>query len=238
MNFTQTSSCGEGGKLGTMLKVDQLTSFQARGQYARICVEIDLTKKLVSKIEVLGHTLLLEYEGLHSICFSCGRVGHKADKCMERPMGDTQGDGSAKTRGWTTAPPPDNGTIPILGKEGAGNPEDPRESRTTNLEDTDGISGNTASASYDPWMIVKRGNRRRPNSGKGSRITQGIREISGGDYEVVGNLHGTRFGMLDNNEEGPTDEHVSRERYSSPVTEDQSKQLVVRVQDPKAGRNS
>lgn len=43
--------------------------------------------------------------------------------------------------------------------------------------------------------------------------------------------------MLDNNEEGPTDEHVSRERDSPPVTEDQSKQLVVCVRDPKAGRN-
>lgn len=35
-----------GAKLGKI----QLTSFQARGQFARICVEIDLAKKLVSKI--------------------------------------------------------------------------------------------------------------------------------------------------------------------------------------------
>lgn len=54
------------------------------------------------------------------------------------------------TQGGRRWPPPDNGTIPVPGKEGAGNPEDPRESRTTNLEDTDGISGNTASTSYGP----------------------------------------------------------------------------------------
>lgn len=61
----------------------------SRGQFARICVEVDLTKKLVSKIEVLGHILCLEYEGLHSICFSCGRFGHKADQCMEKVTEET-----------------------------------------------------------------------------------------------------------------------------------------------------
>nr|KYP63748.1 hypothetical protein KK1_018330 [Cajanus cajan] len=56
-----------GSKLGTMLKIDKLTSVQTRGRFARICVEIDLKKKLVPHINVLGHILHLEYEGLHSI---------------------------------------------------------------------------------------------------------------------------------------------------------------------------
>ncbi|XP_020229303.1 uncharacterized protein LOC109810290 [Cajanus cajan] len=33
-----------GSKLGTMLKIDKLTSVQTRGRFARICVEIDLKK--------------------------------------------------------------------------------------------------------------------------------------------------------------------------------------------------
>lgn len=38
--------------LGTMLKVDRLTSIHSRGQYARICVEIDLDKPLKSYIMI------------------------------------------------------------------------------------------------------------------------------------------------------------------------------------------
>nr|KYP38810.1 Transposon TX1 uncharacterized [Cajanus cajan] len=65
-----------GSKLGTMLKIDKLTSIQSRGRFARICVEIDLQKKLVSQINVLGHILKLEYEGLHSICFKQQENSH------------------------------------------------------------------------------------------------------------------------------------------------------------------
>lgn len=66
-----------GSGLGTMLKVDRLTSIYSRGQYDRICVEIDLDKPLKSYIIIRGFKLLNEYEGLHLICFHCGKYGHK-----------------------------------------------------------------------------------------------------------------------------------------------------------------
>nr|KYP49800.1 hypothetical protein KK1_028485 [Cajanus cajan] len=55
-----------GSSLGKFLKIDLLTSIHLRRKFARICVELDLK-------------LLLKYEGLHCICFKCGRVGHKKD---------------------------------------------------------------------------------------------------------------------------------------------------------------
>lgn len=72
-----------GSSPGTMLKVDRLTSIHSRGQYARICVEIDLEKPLKSFIVIRGHKILIEYEGLHLICFHCGRYGHKSTQCAE-----------------------------------------------------------------------------------------------------------------------------------------------------------
>ncbi|KAL4346243.1 hypothetical protein AHAS_Ahas11G0358900 [Arachis hypogaea] len=53
-----------GSAIGTILKVDRATSLHSRGRFARICVEIDLTKKLVPRISVLGSMLNIEYEGL------------------------------------------------------------------------------------------------------------------------------------------------------------------------------
>lgn len=32
---------------------------------------------------IRGHKILLEYEGLHLICFQCGRYGHKSSQCAE-----------------------------------------------------------------------------------------------------------------------------------------------------------
>lgn len=71
-----------GSVLGTMLKVDRLTSIHSRGQYARICVEVNLDKPLKSFIEIRGHKLFLEYEGLHLICFHSGKYRHKANQCV------------------------------------------------------------------------------------------------------------------------------------------------------------
>ncbi|RYR67750.1 hypothetical protein Ahy_A03g014148 [Arachis hypogaea] len=70
--------------IGTMLKVDEYTSIHSRGKFARICMKIDLRKKLVPSFSALGKEFRLEYEGLHLICFNCGRYIHKYDGCSEK----------------------------------------------------------------------------------------------------------------------------------------------------------
>lgn len=72
-----------GSALGTMMKIDKLTSLHSRGKYARICVELDLEQPLASHIDANGMKFAIEYEGLHSICFRCGKYGHKKDSCQE-----------------------------------------------------------------------------------------------------------------------------------------------------------
>ena len=72
-----------GISLGKFLKVDKLTSIQSKGKFVRICVKLDLEKPLETHIYLHGFMLNLEYEGFYSICFRCGRVGHKREQCVE-----------------------------------------------------------------------------------------------------------------------------------------------------------
>ena len=87
-----------GGLLGTTFKVDPITESQARGRYARICVEIDTTKPLKSCIFVEDRAVKVEYENLGLICFKCGRVGHSRegckDGCVEKDVGAKQAEGA------------------------------------------------------------------------------------------------------------------------------------------------
>ncbi|CAL1356128.1 unnamed protein product [Linum trigynum] len=76
-----------GEKLGRVEKIDYNTANGFRGNYARICVEIDLRKKLVSKYRLKRRVRRVEYEGLHIVCFECGHYGHKEEKCPIRMEG-------------------------------------------------------------------------------------------------------------------------------------------------------
>ncbi|CAN1183343.1 hypothetical protein LINPERHAP2_LOCUS36454 [Linum perenne] len=68
-------------KLGRMVRMDSTTLFGSRGNYARICIEVDLQKPLVSKYHLHRRVRRVEYEGLHEICFDCGCYGHEKKSC-------------------------------------------------------------------------------------------------------------------------------------------------------------
>ena len=136
--------------IGTMLKIDRATSIHSRGRFARICVEIDLTRKLVPRISVLGSTLNIEYEGLHLICFQCGKYGHRSDQCSEVAV---HVEGSPKAG---------NVETPVEEKEGQ-----PEGSITGDLaiqrkcanQGVDCVD--QAPPDFGPWMMVKRSLRKK-----------------------------------------------------------------------------
>ncbi|KAF7827992.1 LINE-type retrotransposon LIb DNA [Senna tora] len=70
--------------IGKVLRIDTNTMTQTRGKYARLCVELDLSKPLLSKYCVHGRQRRIEYEGLHLICFECGVYGHDLENCKIR----------------------------------------------------------------------------------------------------------------------------------------------------------
>lgn len=48
-----------------------------------MCVDIDLTSPLVAQFWLDERWHSVEYEGLHTICFCCGRYGHREETCLE-----------------------------------------------------------------------------------------------------------------------------------------------------------
>ncbi|XP_045797590.1 uncharacterized protein LOC123891736 [Trifolium pratense] len=70
--------------VGTPVKVDMHTLRVARGKFARLCVEIDLTKPVVGKVGINGEWYQVQYEGLHVICTRCGRYGHILKDCTQK----------------------------------------------------------------------------------------------------------------------------------------------------------
>ncbi|XP_061354795.1 uncharacterized protein LOC133299352 [Gastrolobium bilobum] len=79
-----------GSILGRTLKIDRNSirkcdsgegDITERAKFARICVEVDLRKGFLSKFWIADRIFHVGYEGLHLVCFACGKYGHRRDQC-------------------------------------------------------------------------------------------------------------------------------------------------------------
>ncbi|CAN0875114.1 hypothetical protein LINGRAHAP2_LOCUS10643 [Linum grandiflorum] len=68
-------------RIGQPVRVNRATEECARAKYARVCVEIDLTKPLLPKYKINGVKYLISYEGLEDLCTVCGRYGAPTHRC-------------------------------------------------------------------------------------------------------------------------------------------------------------
>ncbi|CAN1201042.1 hypothetical protein LINPERHAP2_LOCUS45359 [Linum perenne] len=82
--FNQLAVTRIGNHIGRTVRLDLATTEGARGRFARVCVEIDISKPLIGKYMIEDRTFLVEYESLENICHHCGIYGHKIDNCSEK----------------------------------------------------------------------------------------------------------------------------------------------------------
>ncbi|KAI9117687.1 hypothetical protein K1719_011853 [Acacia pycnantha] len=106
-----------GNMIGKMIKVDRSTSVYDKGGFARICVEIDLKKPLLPTYLVFGEERNIIYEGLHQVCFSCGKYGHQKVVCL---MAKSQACSPEPNQGTTDAAPGSNDAVTKEASIGAG----------------------------------------------------------------------------------------------------------------------
>ncbi|KAK5833596.1 hypothetical protein PVK06_017446 [Gossypium arboreum] len=70
---------------GNVVKVDYNTIDGTRGKFARVTVGEDISKPLMPFIGVEGKKQTVVYEGLSSICYTCGMVGHIKENYSQGP---------------------------------------------------------------------------------------------------------------------------------------------------------
>ncbi|CAN0843687.1 hypothetical protein LINGRAHAP2_LOCUS3989 [Linum grandiflorum] len=71
-------------KIGMPIRVDRATKEGARAKYARVCVEFDLTRPLLSKYRIEGVRCFIGYEGHKDLCTNCGNYGAPTLRCTCR----------------------------------------------------------------------------------------------------------------------------------------------------------
>lgn len=79
--YTEEWLMKAGNMIGRTLRIDNTTQATARGRFARVCIEIDLEKPVTASCRMRGKKWQIQYEGLHDLCFTCGKYGHKEIKC-------------------------------------------------------------------------------------------------------------------------------------------------------------
>ncbi|CAN1189720.1 hypothetical protein LINPERHAP2_LOCUS40074 [Linum perenne] len=79
--FNHTAVTRIGNHIGRTIRLDLATAEGARARYARVCIEIDLSKPLLGKYMIGDRVFYVEYECLENICFTCGMYGHKLNSC-------------------------------------------------------------------------------------------------------------------------------------------------------------
>lgn len=151
-------------KLGKPLKVDGKTLKGVRGSYARICVEMDLSKPLPSSVAVEIYDFLLEYEHIHLICFSCGRVGHRREHCSNSPVTEAKNGGDSLTVGESDAS--DKKTV---GFNGQIREDEPKE------------------IGYGEWMVVSR-RPKKPNRTSGPARVESLQQQKQPDPSHYGSV--------------------------------------------------
>ena len=70
-----------GSVIEPVIRIDSFMASDSRGSYARLCIQVNLDKPLINKVKVGRLKQKVMYEGISSLCFSCGRLGHKQESC-------------------------------------------------------------------------------------------------------------------------------------------------------------
>lgn len=70
-----------GEAIRPVLRIDAHTAAESRGRFSRLCVQVNFNEPIIKLLKMGGIDQPVQYEGIHSLCFACGCVGHKVENC-------------------------------------------------------------------------------------------------------------------------------------------------------------
>ena len=70
-----------GKAIGNVLRIDTFTATKSRGKFARLCIQVDVDKLLITAVMIGKLQQTVTNEGIHNLCFECGRMGHRREFC-------------------------------------------------------------------------------------------------------------------------------------------------------------
>lgn len=220
------------GKLvGEPKSIDEATSLVSRARFAKMCIEVDITKPLLSKYKLRRRMRRIEYEGIHLVCFKCGIYGHRDDQCTaaEGKMGENDGS-----------------------KSSGGQPETATDSGKRSQESPNGniYTWNEPinlrpeiSESYGPWMLAPRRGGRRSGAQRGRGYSYGEvrqnRGSNGKSGEIDEGIEFSRYAVLAVDEGEDFNTHTqsvgspsSRAQNDNPIYEGQETRWKSRGKRP------
>ena len=118
---------------------------ESRGKFARLCIQVDVDKPLITTVMIGKLQQTVTYEGIHNLCFECGRMGYKREACpyVIRPVlpckaaeKEDAGDTGASTHSVHDV----DSAGKILGPHGK----------------DDAVQEDVHEGSYGPWVVVAR----------------------------------------------------------------------------------
>ena len=157
-----------------VLRIDTFTATETRGKFARLCIQVDVDKPLITTVMIGKLQQSVTYKGIHNLCFECGKMGHRREiypfvirpvpSCKEAEVGGA-GDRGASSHVVHAA---DNA-------EAKGGPHG---------KEHDVIREDEHEGSYGPWVVVVlRKKETRVQRSDGSLLVQGLA------YEQRSNEH-------------------------------------------------
>ncbi|KAH1115012.1 hypothetical protein J1N35_008390 [Gossypium stocksii] len=69
-------------RVGKVVPLDLNTDSRTRGRFTRIAVYVNLEKPLIAQVIVNEIPQKVEYKGLPTICFTCGKYGYSNELCV------------------------------------------------------------------------------------------------------------------------------------------------------------
>ncbi|KAF7825168.1 Retrovirus-related Pol polyprotein LINE-1 [Senna tora] len=175
-------------RIASWVRIPSLPLEFYNGKFARICVEINLKRQLVPQVEVRGRSYAVEYEGLHMVCFHCGRYGHTKDICLLRK----EAEGKEKQQQVDLNNAPNDGEHESSGDDGLAPVPEQDAVREEANNGNDGMFG--------PWMMVTRPKRGKNQGSKRNGINFGGAKVKSVVTESTGGVNAskTRFDVLNN----------------------------------------